>query len=71
VFIVMNSFFIVALFASFYFLLKPQKAMSQKALVLREVGTPLVLGDRPIPQPGPNHLLLKVLVAGRKFIMFL
>ncbi|EHL02191.1 GroES-like protein [Glarea lozoyensis ATCC 20868] len=38
--------------------------MSQKALVLREIGTPLVPGDRPIPQPGQNHLLLKVLVAG-------
>ncbi|CZR68864.1 related to zinc-binding dehydrogenase [Phialocephala subalpina] len=38
--------------------------MSQKALVLHEVGTPLVLSDRPIPQPGQNQLLVKVLVAG-------
>ena len=41
--------------------------MSQKALLLRKVGTPLVLGDRPIPQPGQDQLLVKVLVAGREF----
>jgi NADPH2:quinone reductase len=41
--------------------------MSQKALLLRKVGTPLVLGDRPIPQAGQNQLLVKVLVAGREF----
>jgi D-arabinose 1-dehydrogenase-like Zn-dependent alcohol dehydrogenase len=41
--------------------------MSQKALILREVGTPLVLGDRPIPKPGQNQLLVQVLVAGREF----
>jgi NADPH2:quinone reductase len=41
--------------------------MAQKALVLHEVGTPLVLGDRPIPQTGQNQLLVKVLVAGREF----
>lgn len=41
--------------------------MSQKALLLEEVGKPLVVGDRPIPQPGKNQLLVKVLVAGRKF----
>ncbi|KAH9213958.1 putative zinc-type alcohol dehydrogenase-like protein [Leptodontidium sp. 2 PMI_412] len=36
--------------------------MSQNALLLRGVGTPLVLGSRSIPQPGPNQLLVKVLV---------
>lgn len=41
-------------------------AMSQKALLLHEAGTPLVAGYRPIPQPGENQLLVKVLVAGRK-----
>lgn len=40
--------------------------MSQKALLLEEVGRPLVLGSRPIPQPDQNQLLVKVLVAGRK-----
>ncbi|KAK2666909.1 hypothetical protein RAB80_017330 [Fusarium oxysporum f. sp. vasinfectum] len=38
--------------------------MSQKALLLDEVGKPLIVGDRPIPQPGKNQLLVKVLVAG-------
>ncbi|KAH7371834.1 putative zinc-type alcohol dehydrogenase-like protein [Cadophora sp. MPI-SDFR-AT-0126] len=38
--------------------------MSQKALLLRQLGTRLVLGERPIPQPGQNQLLTKVLVAG-------
>jgi NADPH2:quinone reductase len=38
----------------------------QRALLLHEVGKPLTLGDRPIPQPGENQLLVKVLVAGRK-----
>lgn len=40
--------------------------MSQKALLLEEVGKPLVAGERPIPQAGSNQLLVKVLVAGRK-----
>lgn len=38
--------------------------MSQKALILREVATPLILAHRPIPQPGKDQLLVKVLVAG-------
>ncbi|KAK0117870.1 hypothetical protein ONS95_012190 [Cadophora gregata] len=38
--------------------------MSQKALIVRELGAPLILGDRLIPRPGPNQLLVKVLVAG-------
>ncbi|KAF5229138.1 hypothetical protein FAUST_10610 [Fusarium austroamericanum] len=38
--------------------------MSQKALLLHEVGKPLIAGTRPIPQPGKNQLLVKVLVAG-------
>lgn len=41
--------------------------MSQKALLLHEVGKPLIAGIRPIPQPGKNQLLVKVLVAGCKF----
>lgn len=63
----MKIYLIVALLVYFYFLLNPGRAMSQKALLLRKVGTPLVLGDRPIPQPGQNRLLVKVLVAGREF----
>ncbi|KAI7762862.1 hypothetical protein LZL87_008303 [Fusarium oxysporum] len=38
--------------------------MSQKALLLEEVGKPLALGNRTIPEPGENQLLVKVLVAG-------
>ncbi|EWZ28563.1 hypothetical protein FOZG_17772 [Fusarium oxysporum Fo47] len=38
--------------------------MSQKTLLLDEVGKPLIVGDRLIPQPGKNQLLVKVLVAG-------
>ncbi|KAF4341694.1 zinc-type alcohol dehydrogenase [Fusarium beomiforme] len=38
--------------------------MSQKALLLEEVGKPLILGSRPIPKPGKDQLLVKVLVAG-------
>jgi D-arabinose 1-dehydrogenase-like Zn-dependent alcohol dehydrogenase len=41
--------------------------MSQKALLLEAVGKPLTLGERLIPQPGKNQLLVKVLVAGRKY----
>ncbi|KAJ5387423.1 chaperonin 10-like protein [Penicillium cosmopolitanum] len=38
--------------------------MSQRAILLQEVGKPLVVGSRPIPQPGKDQLLVKVLVAG-------
>ncbi|KAF4957105.1 hypothetical protein FGADI_3324 [Fusarium gaditjirri] len=38
--------------------------MSQKALLLEELGKPLTLGQRTIPEPGENQLLVKVLVAG-------
>ncbi|KAH6672662.1 chaperonin 10-like protein [Plectosphaerella plurivora] len=38
--------------------------MSQQALLLEKVGAPLVLGTRPIPKPGKDQLLVKVLVAG-------
>ncbi|KAH6954151.1 chaperonin 10-like protein [Fusarium avenaceum] len=38
--------------------------MSQKALLLETIGKPLTLGERPIPQPGKDQLLVKVLVAG-------
>jgi NADPH:quinone reductase-like Zn-dependent oxidoreductase len=41
--------------------------MSQRALLLHEVGKSLAAGDRPIPQPSKNQLLVKVLVAGRRF----
>lgn len=47
--------------------LKTRTTMSQKALLLEEVGKPLTLGRRIIPEPGENQLLVKVLVAGRKF----
>jgi hypothetical protein len=45
---------------------KTTATMSQKAHLLHEPGKPLTLGNRPIPQPGDNQLLVKVLVAGRK-----
>jgi hypothetical protein len=41
-------------------------AMSQKALLLHEVGKSLIAGNRPIPQPRRDQLLVKVLVAGSK-----
>jgi hypothetical protein len=44
-----------------------ETTMSQKALVLHEVGEPLLASSRSIPQPGRDQLLVKVLVAGRKF----
>ncbi|KIW85370.1 hypothetical protein Z517_00760 [Fonsecaea pedrosoi CBS 271.37] len=38
---------------------------TQKALLVTEVGKPLVLvTDRPVPQPGPDQVLLRVTVAG-------
>ncbi|KAK2781925.1 hypothetical protein FQN53_000268 [Emmonsiellopsis sp. PD_33] len=37
--------------------------MSQKALLLHAVGTPVVLEERPIPEPGENELLVKVTAA--------
>ena len=40
-------------------------AQTQKALLVTEIGKPVVLvTDRPIPQPGPNQVQLKVRVAG-------
>ncbi len=43
----------------------PNMASTQKALVVSEVGKPLVLvNDHPVVRPGPNQLLLKVSVAG-------
>lgn len=38
--------------------------MSQKALVLEKVGQPLVLVERPIPEPKENEVLVKVAIAG-------
>lgn len=63
----MDIHVIAALIICFYFLLYPQNTMSQKALILREVATPLILAHRPIPQPGKDQLLVKVLVAGCEF----
>jgi len=38
---------------------------TQKALVVTEIGKPLVLvEDRSVPEPGPNQVLIKVAVAG-------
>lgn len=63
--------YISVLFIWFYgsilFKFDSKPVMSQKALLLKAVGKPLVLGDRPVPQPGENQLLVKVLVAGRRF----
>ncbi|KAH8171056.1 alcohol dehydrogenase groES-like domain-containing protein [Sarocladium implicatum] len=40
-------------------------AQTQKAIVVAEVGKPVVLqNNRPIPSPGPHQVLLKVSVAG-------
>ena len=39
--------------------------MSQNALVLRKIGTPLMLESRPIPVPKEHEVLLKVATAGR------
>lgn len=41
--------------------------MTQKALILNEIGTPLVLTDRPIPVPGEDELPIKVTSAGREY----
>ncbi|RMJ26975.1 alcohol dehydrogenase [Aspergillus sp. HF37] len=38
--------------------------MSQNALQLQQVGSPLVLSERPIPVPGENELLVRVTSAG-------
>lgn len=38
--------------------------MSQRALVLQEIGHRLVEVDRPIPQPGPGELLIKLTSVG-------
>lgn len=54
--------FLATILISLY--LNPDRNMSQKALLLRQIGTPLVLGSRRIPQPGMNQLLVKVIVAG-------
>jgi type II secretory pathway component PulJ len=66
------SFIIIsALLVCAYSLLRSisgsNQGMSQEALLLEEVGKPLVLGNRPIPEAGENQLLVKVLVAGCKF----
>jgi NADPH2:quinone reductase len=38
--------------------------MSQKALILEEIGQRLVEADRPIPQPGKGELLIKLTSVG-------
>lgn len=61
--------FILILLSSTYRLLQSdiEQAMTQKAIVLDEVGKPLFVGSRSIPQPGKDQLLVRVLVAGRQF----
>ena len=34
------------------------------AMVFEGVGQPMTLTERPIPEPGPNEVLLKVLACG-------
>jgi hypothetical protein len=64
----MGTYFFFALLAGIFISssLYSERDMSQKALLLRQLGTPLVLGSRPIPRPGMNQLLVKVTVAGRE-----
>ena len=38
--------------------------MSQKALVLKKIGQPLVIVERPIPEPRENEVLVKIAIAG-------
>jgi NADPH:quinone reductase-like Zn-dependent oxidoreductase len=38
--------------------------MSQKALLLEKPGQPMVLAERPIPEPKENQVLVKVAIAG-------
>jgi hypothetical protein len=44
------------------------KMAPQRALLVQEIGKPLVLvHDRPIPEPGRGQLLIKVTVAGKSY----
>jgi Zn-dependent alcohol dehydrogenase len=38
--------------------------MSQKALIVQEIGKPAVLTQKPIASPKENEVLVKVVVAG-------
>src|SRR3954454_23604805 len=38
--------------------------MSQRAFVLEKIGQPVVIIERPIPEPKENEVLVKVAVAG-------
>lgn len=44
---------------------------TQKAIVLHAVGSPVVLEERPVPEPGEGQLLVKVTVAGCEFFSLL
>ena len=37
---------------------------TQKALVLEALNTPLAIRERPIPQPGPGELLVRIHASG-------
>lgn len=65
----MRIYFLFALLAGILISssIHSERGMSQKALLLRQFGTPLVLGSRRIPRPHVNQLLVKVTVAGREF----
>jgi hypothetical protein len=38
----------------------------QKALFVKEIGKPMVLGERPVPQPPKGYILIKVHSTMRK-----
>jgi NADPH:quinone reductase-like Zn-dependent oxidoreductase len=42
---------------------------TQKSIVLHAVGSPVVLEERPVPEPGEGQLLIKVTVAGCRFLL--
>jgi Zn-dependent alcohol dehydrogenases len=42
---------------------------TQKAIVLHAVGSRVVLEERPVPEPGEGQLLVKVIVAGCRFLL--
>jgi len=44
--------------------------MAQFALMVPNLGAPVIKTTRPIPSPKGNQLLVKVTVAGRTFLNF-
>ena len=44
---------------------------TQRALVVQEVGKPIVVAERPIPEPKEGEIRIKVTVCGCKSPMFL